>query len=217
VKLETETLPQGKKEIPMAARNGAAFSEFFEQAADTFTGALKASAKFQEDVTRWWAGAVGTNGSDPFQDWQKRSQAMWTKAMPAAQKNVDEYLRLFDQSYRTSIDLMKKAMEAGRSGSLTETQAKSRQVLEESMEALRDNAKAMAEANMRAVQAWADLIRNGVDNASKTAHDTARTAADTAQHVSETARKVTSTVGAQARRAAKRAQQHAQAQAHAHT
>ncbi|MDB5303502.1 MAG: hypothetical protein JWM97_1051 [Phycisphaerales bacterium] len=194
----------------MATRNGAAFSELFEQAADTFTGALKAGARFQEDMTRWWTGAVGP-AADPFQDWQKRSQALWTKAVPAAQKNVDEYLRLFDQSYRTSIDLMKRALEAGRSGSLSETQAKSRQILEQSMEALRDNAKAMAEANLRAMQAWADLLRNGVDSASKAAHDTATRATETAQHVSETARKATVAAAAQARRAARREGAHAHA------
>ncbi|MDB5291383.1 MAG: hypothetical protein JWL69_2624 [Phycisphaerales bacterium] len=198
----------------MATRNGAAFSELFEQATDTFTGALKAGAKFQEDMTRWWTGAVGP-AADPFQDWQKRSQALWTKAVPAAQKNVDEYLRLFDQSYRTSIDLMKKAMEAGRSGSLSETQAKSRQILEESMEAFRDNAKAMAEANLRAVQAWADLLRNGVDHATRAAHDAAGRAAQTTQQATDTARRATQAAAAQARRAARRASAHGQAHANA--
>ncbi|HEY2587782.1 MAG TPA: hypothetical protein VGI81_18700 [Tepidisphaeraceae bacterium] len=161
----------------MPTRIEAGFSELFDQAFDTFTDALKSGAKFQEDVVRWWTGALGH--TNPMQDWQKRSQAIMAEAVPAAQRSADEYLKLFDHGYRTSIDLFKRAVQSTPPKSLSEAQMKAQELFEESMAALRTSAQGMAEANLRAIESWAEWTRAGANMARESA-DVARQTAKAA-------------------------------------
>jgi hypothetical protein len=192
---------QQEKETAMATRNGAAFSEIFEQAIENFTGALQAGAKFQQDVGNWFTGALAP-ATGSAQDWQRRTQAIWAQALPTAQRNADEYLRMFDSSYHTSIDLMKKALNVGRVNSPMEAQAKAQRLLDESMEVIRNNAKAMAEANVRVFEAWADVVRNGA----KSAAEAAQAAQEAAQEATQAARATASSAASTVRNAAKGAQ-----------
>ena len=67
------------------------------------------------------------------------------------------------------MDLTRKAIETGRCESITEAQAKAQKLLDESMEAVRENAKALAEANMRVFQTWANLVQSGAKSAAEAA------------------------------------------------
>lgn len=157
----------------MPTRTEAGFSELFDQAFDTFTDALKSGAKLQEDVIRWWAGALGP--ANPVQDWQRRSQSLFAEAVPAAQRSADEYLKLFDQNYRTGINLLKRAVQPPPT-SVSDAQAKAQELFEASMAALRNSAQGMAEANLRAIESWAELTRSGANAVRETANDVRETA-----------------------------------------
>ena len=172
----------------MARQNGPGFSEVLEQAMDMFTDSLKASVKFQEDVARLWGGnfSAPTGGA---QEWQRRSQSIWADFLPVAQKQADEYLKLFDGNYRAGVELAKKMAEATRSESLGDAQAKARQLLDQSIEALRNSSQAMTEANVRAMQSWAELIRNGIQAATEAARETANSAAEQAKTAVENAQR----------------------------
>lgn len=61
--------------------------------------------------------------------------------------------------------------------SLTEVQIKAQDLFEESMAGLRSSAQGMAEANLRAIETWAELTRAGASMA----HETADVARETAK------------------------------------
>ncbi|MGH7192753.1 MAG: hypothetical protein ACREJM_04365 [Candidatus Saccharimonadales bacterium] len=166
----------------MAKHDGSGFSELLEQAMDTFNGTVKAGVKFQEDAARWWTGAWSPS-TGTLQDLQRRTQAIWSEAMPIAQRNADEYLRLFDASYRTGMGLAKKALDAGRSESVSDAQAKVQQLLDESIGALRNSTKAMAEANMQMMQAWAGVVRTGMQGVAQATREATSTASTQAENI----------------------------------
>jgi hypothetical protein len=139
----------------------ASVSKLLDQTMEQFGSAMKVGVKMQEEAARWFADAVSQIGS--AQEWQKRSRAMLADAIPTAQRSADEYLRLFDQSYRTSMDLMKKAVNSSRSESAAEAQAKAQELIEQYMATMRSNAQAMAEANLHAMQSWSEFIRKNFE------------------------------------------------------
>ena len=132
-------------------------SGLFDQAVATFGDALKSGVKIQEEVGKWWSDAFEQAG--PVTEWQKKSRALFSEAIPAAQKNAEEWLKLVEQNYRRSMALLKKAFETD--GDVTDLRAKTQKLWEESMELIRDNAQAMSQANLKMMEVWAGLLRVG--------------------------------------------------------
>jgi hypothetical protein len=96
-------------------------------------------------------------------DFQKKSRAFFTDAIPAAQKNAEECLRLVEQNYRRSVELLKKAFEPGNVAVAGDLQAKLQGLGEQSAELIKENTQAMTQANLKVLGLWADVMRqNGV-------------------------------------------------------
>lgn len=155
----------------MQAKMDFGVKDLFEQAIDTWGGAMKASVKFQDDVARWWTQALSQANS--AQEWQKKACAMMAEAIPAAQRNAEEALKLADQGYRSSLEIMRKAVENGRCQDLNQVQAKTQEMLQASLTAWRENAQALTQANMKAMESWAEIVRNKVGENGHTADTTA--------------------------------------------
>jgi hypothetical protein len=168
----------------MKCQNGA-FSEVFEHAVDTFAGSMKAGLQFQEELARLFTGKWAP-GTEAVQDWQRRTQSAWSEMIPVAQKNADEYLKLFDANYRTGLELARKFADTGRAETPRDAQQRLHELVDESLEAIRNSGKAAAEANMRAMQAWAEVIRNGVQQASAAAASAVEQVRNAAEKAKET-------------------------------
>jgi hypothetical protein len=136
-------------------------SDWFHKAAEALDASLKTSSKFQEETMQWWAEMMG--GSNSIQDWQKRAQAMAIEAIPTAQKSAEEYLRAMDQTYRTGLDLLRKAFESGEFRSVEDLQSKVQGLWENTLGALRTNTQAFIQANTKAMESWAELVRRSAE------------------------------------------------------
>ncbi len=145
----------------MVAKPQRIVTELFEQAVDTFDAAVKAGVKLQEEAAKWWSDVLSEAGT--AQDWQKKMQAAMAEAIPTAQKNAEEGLKVLDQSTRSGLELMKRAFEAGQSESIAQAQAKAQELWEASLTAMRKNAQAVVQANARAMESWAAFARRNAD------------------------------------------------------
>ena len=141
----------------MATKTGGVFDE----AVATFNDAVKAGTKVQEEIGKWWSDALEQTG--PAEQWQKKSKAVLSEAIPAAQKNAEEWLKLIEQNYKRSLGLFKKAWEV-QPGDAADMRAKSQQLWEESLELVRDNAQAVAQANVKMMEVWQRVLRHGAEN-----------------------------------------------------
>jgi hypothetical protein len=135
-------------------------SGLFDQAVLTFGDTLKAGVKIQEEVGKWWSDALEQAG--PGTDWQKKSRALVSEAIPAAQKNAKEWLKLVEQNYKRSMALLKKAFDTN--GDPAELRVKTQHLWEESMELIRDNAQAMADANKKVLELWAGMLKKNIES-----------------------------------------------------
>ena len=136
-------------------------SALFDDAVQTFGDAVKAGVKVQEEVGKWWSDALEQAG--PVDAWQKKSKAVLSEAIPAAQKNAEECLKLVEGNYKKSLALLKKAWDADP-GDAAAIRAKTQELWEASLEMVRENAQAMAQANLKVMEVWAGLLRAGAAN-----------------------------------------------------
>jgi hypothetical protein len=143
------------------------FTGIFDQASQAFGDTFRAAVKMQEDIGKWWADALDQAG--PAQEWQRRSRAILNDAIPAAQKNAEEWLKVVDENYTRSVELLKEAFASDGVSDPADLQAKVKQLWEESLGVLKENTQALAQANVKMMELWAELLRKNMSAAVKTA------------------------------------------------
>lgn len=130
-------------------------SKLFEEAVKSFDTAVKTGVQIQQDLTRVWTDALAK--VDPMRGSDARTQAFMDQAIPTAQKSVEECLKLIDKATQSSLELMRKAISGGAIQSVPELKTRTQEVWEMSLNALKTNAQAMADANSRMLEAWMQL------------------------------------------------------------
>jgi len=145
----------------MPATAEAKMTNLFDQAVQSFGDAVKAGVKIQEDIAKFWGDVLDQGGA--MQEWQKRSRAMVNEAIPTAQRQAEEWLKLVEQNYKRSMDLLKKAFDSEQTTAAADIRAKTQELWEASLEVIRDNAQAMAQANVKMMEQWAEILRKNLN------------------------------------------------------
>lgn len=149
-------------------------TQIFDSAVNAFGDTMKASIKAQEEMMKFWSGALQNSGA--LDEWNKRSKAVIDRTTPAVQKSAEEWIKLVEQNYKRSVDLLKKAVESDSGASVGDVQARSQKVWQALLETVRDNAQATAQANVRMVELWADLLRKNMEQGEAMMHSAAAAA-----------------------------------------
>lgn len=130
--------------------------ELFEQAMKNYEQALQASLKLQQESAKWWMDLLSHTGSLP--EWQAKLNQMSADSMSIAQRRMEENLKLIEQGSKTSLQLLKKAMETANVDTLPAAQAKVEELWQASLEALRSNANAISQANVKWLESWMQFV-----------------------------------------------------------
>ena len=139
-------------------------TDLFDQAMKSYEQALKTGVKMQEESAKFFSNLVNQTTSP--QDWQKRMKAMTDEFIPQTQKAVDEGVKLIEQTGRASVELLKKAVAAGQPTSTQDAQAKFLGLWEASLNAMRDTAVSVTQANNKAIESWVSYARKNSESAS---------------------------------------------------
>ena len=136
------------------------FNELFEDAAASFNEAVKSGVKMQEEVGKWWADALEKTGPAGFgaDEWQKKSKAVVAEAIPAAQKNAEAWLKVVDQNTKRGLGLLKNAFDAPPNDPAA-LRDRTQKLWESSLELVRENTQAIAQANIKMIEVWAGLLQ----------------------------------------------------------
>lgn len=127
--------------------------QWIHQSIDMLQSAVKAGMQFQEESARRFTDMFAE--FTPPHDWQKASQEMLEEVMRASQGNFDRTIGVMNQSTKTALELLQKAVEAMPSGSIEQSQIKIRELAEATLAAMRTNTQAAVQANSQMVEAWA--------------------------------------------------------------
>ena len=131
----------------------------FDQAVATFGESLKAGAKVQEEVAKWWTDTLEQQNS--VNEWQKRSGDVVKEVIPAAQKNAEEWLKLIEKNAQKSIALLKRALET--KGDAQDFGKKTQELWEDSLALARENAQAITQANAKMIELWSKLVKKNIE------------------------------------------------------
>lgn len=132
-----------------------AANELFRATMQMWNTAFQTSAQIQEEAARHFTGLLTASGAIP--QWQKQPQVLFTQTIQAAQKSMEEAMRVVNESTRRNLDLFEKGLEAGRAESASKGQAKAREVWEATLGVIRADTQAVVEANARVLQSWVEL------------------------------------------------------------
>lgn len=138
-------------------------TDMFEQALKSYEQALKTGVKMQEESAKAFSDLV-THATSP-QDWQKQMKSVADDFIPQTQKAVDEGLKLIEQSSKSGIELLKKAVAVGQPCSAPDAQVKVLGLWEASLNAMRDTALAVTQANNKAIESWLAYARKAASPA----------------------------------------------------
>jgi len=132
-------------------------NELFEQAMEMFEVAMQTGLKIQEESTRRLSEMLARFG--PAKEWQKKTQAMFNDAIQTTQTNVEEAMRVLNESAKRNLDVWQKTLDAGQADAASDGPAKVRDVWETAVGAVQANAQAIVQANTRILESWAELAK----------------------------------------------------------
>jgi len=139
--------------------------QVLDSAMGAFGDALKTGVKAQEEMLKWCTSTV--DNTNPLGEWQKRARQFFDDGVPAVQKQAEEWLKLVDQNYRRSVDLLKKAVDSEHGGTLDNIHEKLRNLWEESVTVVKENTQAMAQANVKLMETWSQLLKKNLEQCDK--------------------------------------------------
>jgi gas vesicle protein len=119
--------------------------------------ALKTGLQLQEESAKWWNDTL--HKSATVEDLQKHIQTMTKDVIPTAQKRMKDYVKLIEENSQTSLDLLKKAVDAAQTPPTADPVGKWVGFWEASLAAVRSNAQAVTDLNNQVVDAWLGFAR----------------------------------------------------------
>ena len=163
----------------MSTRTESDVMQVLDTTVNAFGDAMKAGVKAQEEMSKCWFDMLSSGNL--LGDWQKRSRQMFDDAVPAAQRQTQELLKLVEQNYRRSVDLLKKALNTDHNGTVDGLQERIRALWEESASMVKENTESMAKLNVETLEAWTGLLRKNFEQGEAAIKSAAATAAKVAK------------------------------------
>lgn len=158
-----------------ARQASAAGSELFDQAVKSYEQALRTGVRLQEDTTRWWTNFLHQTAWT--QDWQRQISSVMSQTIPTAQRNVEESIRLIDQSSKTSLNLLKRAVDAPRTNAASDMQSQVQEIWQSSLNVLQSNMQAITESQAKVMESWTEMVRKGMASTASAAASATASAA----------------------------------------
>jgi len=147
-------------------RNSNASRQQFRNSADTaqrtYEQASQTGQRIQEQAGAWWSRLMNNS------EWQKQVinfSEIATETVPLAQRNIEQMMKLMDKSCRSTVEVLKKAVEimpAPRNGDM---QSAWMQLWESSSRAAQSNSRAVMELGTTAIDSWTNFMRKVADAA----------------------------------------------------
>jgi len=134
--------------------------ELFDQAMKSYEQALRTGVRLQEDTARWWTNFL--HQAACTQDWQRQINSVMMHAIPTAQRNMEESIRLIDQSSKNGLNLLKRAVDAPRTNAASDVQSQVQDIWQSSLNVLQSNMQAITESQARVMESWTEFVRKGV-------------------------------------------------------
>jgi hypothetical protein len=161
-----------------ARQTTAAGTELFDQAIRSYEQALRTGVRLQEDTAKWWSNFLHQTAWT--QDWQRQMSTVVSQTIPTAQRSMEESLRLIDQSSKTGLNFLKRAVDAPRTNAASDMQSQVQDIWQSSMNVLQTNMQAITDSQAKVMESWTDFVRRGVATTTSAAASATASAASAA-------------------------------------
>jgi len=128
----------------------------FTQAGDSFRATMDAGLKMNEQAARLWSDSTQT--PNMFDDIHRRGERFTDECMSTMQANLDQWKKGFDAQTQVCLDWWRQAFEAARGGSPADLQARTKDLCDKGVEAIRASTDSLMKGNVRMMERWGDLL-----------------------------------------------------------
>ena len=142
-------------------------SDLFEQAFANYEKTFKTSLKMQEEASKHWSSLFAQ--AVPVSTWQSSAQSLNTDAVTLVRKQLEESLKLMEQSSQASTDLLKQGLKNLQVPPAENTPAKLQELWETCLQTLQQNAQSVVHLNGKVMTAWGEFARKAGVAAAPTA------------------------------------------------
>jgi hypothetical protein len=156
----------------MTHTTNATATRLLDEALKNYEQALRTGLKVQEDIGKYWANILAQATTSPH-DVQKQFVSLANGFIPVTRKSLQECLQLMEQNSRTSVDLLKKGLEAVQTTNAAETHKKLVEFGEGSLKSLKANARAIIDINNKALNSWISWARSATTEVGASKHQRA--------------------------------------------
>ena len=140
-----------------------ALAHMSEQVLKNWEKALRSGLKLQEQASQWWG--QFPDAPSVAREWQKQFtqfSAVVGTVLPQGQKQMEGALDLIVENNRKGQEIFRKALDAARTPVLADSQAKWKDLWNDSVEALRANLESVTQLQTEAVNSWVHFVqKNG--------------------------------------------------------
>lgn len=130
--------------------------ELFHEAMRCYEKALKSGIQVQEESANLWKDLLTKLGSP--EEFQAKLQSMTADAFPKARKRMEEFVETFNRTSNQTIDLFEKTLGVYQPSSVPDAQRRVHDLIESSLDALRDNVHSALNTNAKIIASWKDLV-----------------------------------------------------------
>ncbi|MGZ4962212.1 MAG: hypothetical protein ACXWKG_18085 [Limisphaerales bacterium] len=141
----------------MTDKTKQAASEMLDRALKNYEQALRVGLKVQEEVGECWNSTLTQATS--AQDLGKRMKSVAEEVIPTAQKRMEEYLALIEQTNRAAMDVFKKSIEAAQITARSDRQSKLTEAWEGSLNAVKSSAQSLTDINQKVFDSWISFMK----------------------------------------------------------
>jgi hypothetical protein len=151
-----QTTYPGKEEV-MTSKTKRPGSEMLDRALKNYEQTLRVGLKLQEQVGDWWTSTVTQTAAT--HEFQKQFKSVADELMTPAQKQIEEFFALVEQTNRAAVDVFKKSIEMAQKSSQCDRQSKVTEAWEESLNAVKSSAESIADINQKVFDSWVSIMK----------------------------------------------------------
>jgi len=132
-------------------------TDLFEQAFANYEKTFKTSMKMQEEAGKHWSELFAQ--AVPVAALQSQAKALSTEAVELIRKQLEESLKVIEQSSQTSLDLLKQGLKTIEVPPSETAPAKLQELWETCLQTLQNNAQTVVHLNGKVMTAWGEFAR----------------------------------------------------------
>lgn len=131
------------------------FADLVNETTRNYEHVVRNAFKVQQESLRWWGAMLGATTPNG----QSQSKTFIDELLPHTQRSMNEWLKVWEENSRASVELFKKSVAMAQADSLQDAQNKATSLWEAAARAAADTTQAITHATTKSFGVSLEMMR----------------------------------------------------------